>query len=256
MQQPNPFERGQVELGATRIHYQVAGAGRPLVLIHGLGGSARWWRKNASVLAEYFPVYVIDLVGFGQSRSRERFVLTQAARLLAAWVDHLHLDQVNLIGHSMGGRIAAEFAADFPTRVDQLVLVDAAIVPFGRGYVKQSWGMARELRTAPIDFLQVLLVDTLQAGPIETLRIGREILRTNLSHKLAAIQAPTLIIWGDHDTIVPVRLGKALNEALVGSRLEIIPRAGHIPMWERPAEFNQLILDFLGKNSQRPDGDL
>ena len=248
MQQAIAFERGQVELGATRIHYQVAGTGRPLVLIHGLGGSSRWWRKNASVLAEYFQVYVIDLIGFGQSRSGERFVLTQAARMLAAWM-------VNLIGHSMGGRIAAEFAADFPTRVDQLVLVNAAIVPFGHGYVKQSWGMARELGTAPIDFLRVLLVDTLQAGPLETLRIGREILRTNLSHKLAAIQAPTLIIWGDHDTIVPVQLGKALNEALVGSRLEIIPRAGHIPMWERPAEFNRLILDFLGENPQRPDSD-
>ncbi|MBC8163978.1 MAG: alpha/beta hydrolase [Roseiflexaceae bacterium] len=253
MQPDIRFEHRQIELGAACIHYQMAGAGKPLVLIHGLGGSSRWWRKNATVLAQHFQVYVIDLVGFGQSRSKERFVLAQAAHLLAAWIDLLHLDRVNLIGHSMGGRIAAEFAADFPTRVDRLVLVDAAIVPFGHGYVKQSWGMARELGVAPIDLLRVLIVDTLQAGPFETLRIGREILRTNLSHKLTAIQAPTLIIWGDHDTIVPVQLGKALNEALVGSRLEIIPRAGHIPMWERPAEFNQLILDFLVDRQQTAD---
>jgi pimeloyl-ACP methyl ester carboxylesterase len=237
-------EKQLIRLGNASLYYEVAGAGKPLVLVHGLAASRRWWAKNLAVLTQHFRVYLVDLIGFGKSR-RQQFVLDEAARTLVQWMDALGLAKVDIIGHSMGGRIAAELAADYPERVERLILVAAPILPFGYGLPKGAWGVARALRRLPLDFLRVLVGDTLQAGSLNVLRIGRQILLTDRSTKLSAIQAPTLIIWGEHDTIVPLPLGEALAQGLPQSRMQLIKGVGHVPMWEKPETFNRLVLEFL-----------
>jgi pimeloyl-ACP methyl ester carboxylesterase len=239
------IEKRHIQLGSTWIHYQTAGNGPPLVLVHGLASSVRWWQRNITGLAEHFRVYAIDLSDFGDRRFRPRFVLTQAAQYLARWLDALHIGQASFIGHSMGGRIAAELAAEQPARVDRLVLVDAAIMPFSHGYLKQAWGMAHAFRRVPLSLFRVLLFDTLYTGIFPVMRIGWELLKSNLEHKIPHIQAPTLIIWGEHDTVVPLSLGRALHQQLAGSQFKLIHGVGHVPMWEKPQEFNQAALQFL-----------
>ena len=239
------IENRHIQLGSTWIHYQTAGSGPPLVLVHGLASSTRWWGRNIAGLAEHFRVYAVDLSDFGNRRFRPRFVLSQAAHYLVRWLEALQIERASFIGHSMGGRIAAELAAEHPTRVDRLVLVDAASMPFGHGYLKQSWGMARAFRRIPFSLLHVLLFDTLYTGIFSVMRIGRELLKSNLEHKVPHIQAPTLIIWGEHDTIVPLALGQALHRQLTGSQFNLIHGVGHVPMWEKPKEFNQAALQFL-----------
>jgi pimeloyl-ACP methyl ester carboxylesterase len=238
-------EKHHIQVGRAWIHYQTAGSGPPLILVHGLAGSTRWWNRNIPQLAQYFRVYAVDLREFGDRRFRPRFVLKQAALYLARWMDQLNLEQVSLIGHSMGGRIAAEFAAEHPTRVGCLVLVSAAILPFGRGYIGQSWGMVRAFSRISPSLFQVLLLDTLFTGIVPVLRVGHELLKSNLEHKIDHIQAPTMIIWGEHDTIVPLELGYALHHRIPGSQFELLPGAAHVPMWESPDQFNNLALSFL-----------
>src|SRR4051794_15736656 len=123
------LERRRAEIRSATIAYEVAGAGPPMVLVHGLSGSSRWWRRNIGALTPYRRVYAIDLIGFGASRTRYPFALAEAAGYLTRWLDQLELARVSLVGHSMGGLIAAELAADAPERVDRLVLVDPAVLP-------------------------------------------------------------------------------------------------------------------------------
>lgn len=229
-----------------KIYYETVGAGPPLILVHGLGGSRRWWRKNLEALAAHFTVYTVDLIGFGKSRDGHRFVLNEAADALYEWLNALGLEHVTLIGHSMGGRIGAELAVDHPGSVERLVLIDSPVLPFGHGTIRQLWGMFEALLIAPIDLLRVLIVDTLHTGPITTLRIGRELLHTDIAKKLAQLQLPTLIIWGERDTIVPKRIGEELAAQLGQERFVLLRGAGHVPMWERPAAFNRAVLGFLG----------
>nr|PZN30478.1 MAG: alpha/beta hydrolase [Chloroflexota bacterium] len=239
------MEQRWTHVGAARIAYQIAGDGPPLVLIHGLSGSARWWRRNVLALAEGFRVYTVDLIGFGGSRGRQAFVLDEAAAHLARWSEQLGIGRASFAGHSMGGFIAADLAAGFPDLVDRLVLVDAAALPIGRGYAQHALGLAGALRFSRPSFLPVLVGDALRAGLWTVVAAARQLLASDLTVRLSDIRAPTLLVWGERDRLVPVEVGRRLQEALPGSRLEIIARAGHNPMWDRPEEFNRLVLEFL-----------
>lgn len=233
------------EPDAGSIYYEVTGSGEPLILIHGLCASRRWWRKNVPVLARHFRVYTLDLIGFGNSRAAEGFVLNHAAQAIHGWMRDRGITRAQVIGHSMGGRIAAELAADFPDAVEKLILVNAPLFPFNHSLLRQGWGMLYSLRYTPLDLLRVVIADTLQVGVWPTLKIGLEIMGSDLTEKLAQLQIPTLIVWGDHDTIVPLRLGKALADTLLPQQFVVLPGVGHTPMWERPDQFNELVLDFL-----------
>jgi pimeloyl-ACP methyl ester carboxylesterase len=242
---PLAMEHRYYERGATCIYYQVAGAGPPLVLVHGLSASTRWWARNVGALARRFRVYVVDLIGFGGSRDGEPFVLERASAQLADWMEHLGIERANLVGHSMGGFISVDLAADHPHRVDKLVLVAAAALPLGRGYVRHSLGLVRGIRHLPLSFLPILITDAYRAGPKTIWKAAQELLSTDIAPKLARIEAPSLLLWGANDTIVPPDIGRGLERDLPNARLVMLQGAGHNPMWDRPHEFNRLVLDFL-----------
>ena len=241
------LEERSARLGSASIYYRVAGEGPPVVLVHGLSGSGRWWARNVPALAERFRVHVVDLIGFGRSRDGSAFVLSEAAGRLAEWMGRLGIARASIVGHSMGGLIAADLAADFPERVERLVLVDAAAFSPGPDYGQHAVGLLRWLRYAPLGFLPVLLADAWRAGPITLARAARELLATDLGPKLARVRAPTLIVWGEHDSVVPPAVGERLRAHLPGAELVVIPGAAHNPMWDRPEAFNRVVLEFLGE---------
>ena len=238
--EPRYFQQGPV-----RVYYQVAGAGEPLVLVHGLSGSTRWWARNISALATQYHVHVVDLIGFGRNRDGQSFVLSEAAKHLARWMDGVGIERASVIGHSMGGFIAADLAADFPHKVERLVLVDAAALPFEHNRLQQAVGLVRGLGYIPVGFLPVLVTDAYRAGPITLLKAARELLTTDIRRKLTQIHAPTLVVWGEHDTIVPLEIGKQLERCLSNGELMVIKGAGHNPMWDRPGSFNRSVMSFL-----------
>jgi pimeloyl-ACP methyl ester carboxylesterase len=244
-QNSSPLEQRRVKLGPATIAYEVAGIGPPVVLVHGLSGSSRWWRRNIGALTPYRRVYVIDLIGFGASRARHPFALAEAAGYLTQWMDYLDLERVSLVGHSMGGLIAAELAADAPERVDRLVLVDPAALPLDAHLMTHALSLLHELRYISPSFLPVLFADSLRAGPLTFWRAARGLLLADLRPKLALIRAPTLVIWGEHDALVPLAFAQQLAQYLRYDELVVIKGAGHVPMWDRPQEFNRALTKFL-----------
>ncbi len=242
---PPRVESRYLQIGDAQLHYQVAGQGAPVVLLHGLSGSTRWWARNVPALARHFRVYLIDLIGFGASRAASRFALHEAASHLTCWMDYLGIERASLVGHSMGGFIAADLAAQAPQRVERLVLVDAAALPLPRGRWQQARGLLQGLWRLPVSFLPVLFTDAHRAGPVTILRAAQELLRADIQGKLARVVVPTLLVWGEGDALVPVELGERLASALPRAELVVLPGAGHNPMWDRPDAFNRLVLDFL-----------
>src|SRR5215212_4572050 len=93
---PVQLERRRAKVGPAMIAYAVAGAGPPVVLVHGLSGSSRWWRRNIGALTPHRRVYLVDLIGFGASRAHHPFALAEAASYLAQWLDQLGLARVSL----------------------------------------------------------------------------------------------------------------------------------------------------------------
>jgi pimeloyl-ACP methyl ester carboxylesterase len=244
-------ERRRAKIGPATIAYEVAGAGPPVVLVHGLSGSTRWWRRNIGALTPYRRVYMIDLIGFGASRARHPFALAEAAGYLIQWLDQLGLERVSLVGHSMGGLIVAELAADAPERVDRLVLVDPAALPLDTHLLTHAFSLLRELRFISPSFLPVLFADTLRAGPLTFWRAATALMLADLRPKLALIRAPTLLIWGERDALVPLALAHQLAQYLRYEELVVIKGAGHVPMWDRPQEFNRALTAFLGVDDGR-----
>jgi len=238
-------EPQRLRIGEIPISYQVVGSGKPVVLVHGLSGSSRWWARNVGALAQRFRVHIVDLIGFGSSRDGHNFVLSEAADYLARWVDRLEIERASLIGHSMGGFISADLAANHPERVERLVLVNAVALPFGRNHAQHLVGLLQGLRRLPVGFLPILFTDAARAGPITILKAARELLTTDIRGQLARIHAPTLVLWGANDAIVPLELGQRLADALPNAGLVVIEDAGHNPMWDRAEAFNRVVLDFL-----------
>jgi pimeloyl-ACP methyl ester carboxylesterase len=233
-----------LQIDTVTTAFQVVGDGAPVLLLHGLSGSSRWWRYNIGPLAEHFRVYVVDLTGFGASRGY-RFALREAAGHLVKLIDQLGIARASVVGHSMGGHIAADLAAEYPERVERLVLVDAAVLPFGLSYVQHARSLAREVRRVRPDFLPILVTDALRAGPRTVWRAANDLLHADLSPKLERIGAPTLMIWGEHDALVPVTFGRLLRAAMPKTELVIIAGAGHNAMWDCPAPFNREVIAFL-----------
>lgn len=246
------LEQQRVEIDDASIYYQRVGAGTPVVLVHGLSGSCRWWVRNIQALADRHEVFVIDLIGFGRSQHPHRFVLSDAASFLARWMTTLDITPAALIGHSMGGVIAASLAADHPELVSRLVLVDAAMIATRQSMLRSAAGLAAAGLLLRPSFWPVLFSDALAAGPFSLYAAARDLLETDVDEKLSHINIPTLVIWGAWDTAVPLSVGRDLYAHLPQARWVTIGRAGHVPMWDRPDAFNAAVLDFLAEPAERP----
>lgn len=153
----------RARVGAMSIYYETFGAGPPLVLLHGLSGSTRWWQRNVEQLGRQFHVHIPDLAGFGQSRSTTPFVLAEAARQVARWMDQAGLARASIAGHSMGGLIAAELAADAPGGACKLVLVELGRAQLRLGRDAAGGRAAAGAALLPAAFIPPLLGDL--AGP-------------------------------------------------------------------------------------------
>ncbi len=236
---------GRLRVGGTDLHYRVSGKGEPLVLIHGYSASGCWWRANMPALAVNHRVYAIDLAGFGQSRTHDSFTLAHAVDTIVAWMDALGIEKADICGHSMGGHIAMKLAQAYPERVAKLVLADASGLPLHASLSLLAWRGLRGAGHTHFRFTATVVGTSLQAGPRSLYGAARAVLSDNVEGTLGAIVAPTLIVWGERDMLIPVAIGYALHQAIASSRLVVLPGGGHNIMLEQPGEFNQLVHEFL-----------
>ncbi len=269
-----------VQAGDTRMYYEKAGSGDvPIVLVHGFGASSFSWRNNLRPIASAgYTVYAPDMRGFGLSDKSWDGDMAHAAQAdrLAAFMHAAGIDRAVLAGNSMGGNIIAHFALMYPDRVRGLIFVDAAIFTCAPNAALVStllqfppirrWGqhavrflLADDTRSAdtiksawydPSKVTAEILIGYRRAlrtpdWDLGLLAMSRDSGQNDISGRLGEIHAPTLILWGEHDTWINPSNGPRLQQAIAGSKLSVIPQAGHVPHEERPEEFNQLTIEFL-----------
>lgn len=232
-----------------RIFYRIAGTGKPLVLIHGHAASGSTWKAVLPFLAQHYQVISVDLPGYGRSQCSGPWRLREIAPLLIRWLQQIELQPVVLMAHSMGGAIATHLAASAPDLVDRLILVDAAGLPLHMSFPTLA---ARSVSSFfqpgnGSNFPQELR-EHLLTSPRIIWQSALEVAACDFSAELASISLPTLIIWGEHDLLLPT-LGLELHKALPHAEYVTIPHCGHRPMLGQPALFSQIVLRFLQQDS-------
>ena len=206
---------------------------RPVVLVHGLSGSSGWWRRIIPALEGEREVRVLDLP--------KRSSVEGAARWLAEQVADRSVD---LVGHSMGGLICARLAADRPQLVGRLVLIaPAGIAPGSRA--RHVVPFVRSLRRSSPRLLPVLARDAVRAGPRALWRAAGEVLEADIRAHLGEIRAPTLVLWGGRDALLPPALGEIVRSEIPDARLVVLQRAGHVQMFDAPEDVSRELAEFL-----------
>ena len=270
----------QVDVDGTPVNYVDVGEGElePIVFVHGLGGQWQNWLENIPRAALERRVIAMDLPGFGLTpEPRDRITIPGYGRCVDAVCEELSLGRVDMVGNSMGGYIAAEVAIQFPERVDQLILVSAAgitssdiarrpIVTAGRiATALVSYGAARHRQIAArpksrhmalalvARYPSLLKADLAYEGFFKGAgKPGfddalRACLEYDFRDRLPDIRQPTLIVWGEKDSIIPVRDAHEFERLISDSRKVVMKETGHIPMAERPGTFNDLMMEFLAE---------
>jgi len=256
------YERLFVNAGGAKIEVLKGGRGRPLVALHSIEGNMGWLPMHQR-LAERFTVYAPTHPGyFGSERPEGLESFLDLARFYPWILQELEIEKAVLLGHFIGGWLAAEMAVMCPDRVDQLVLIDAAGIKPQRGEIADIFlhGIEGTRALSFHDVKQVRDYESLFApakSPEERERqtINREA-TTRFCWKpyahdpvlpmlLGRLRVATLITWGREDRIVPLECAELYHGAIAGSRLAIIDLCGHFPQFERPDEFNRALSDFL-----------
>ncbi len=274
-------EDESIVLHGHRVTYRSAGSGPALLLLHGVAGSGRTWDEVVPWLAEDHFVIAPDLLGHGGSaKPRGDYSLGAYASGARDLLSALGFDSATVVGHSLGGGIAMQFAYQFPERLERLVLVS-------------SGGLGREvsllLRAAALPGAEWVL-PVLAGAPLDAVgsAVGRLLGRVGLrpasdldelAHGFASLSdgearqaflhtvravidtggqrvdasdrlylasgVPSLLIWGSRDRIIPVSHGYAAHERMPGSRLEVFEGAGHFPHRDDPHRFVSVLRDFM-----------
>jgi pimeloyl-ACP methyl ester carboxylesterase len=276
----------EVDLHGQRVAYHLLGEGPVVVLIHGITSSSRTWRTVMRGLAERHTVVAPDLLGHGRSgKPRGDYSLGAYASGLRDLLTVLGASKVTVVGHSLGGGIAMQFAYQFPDRIERLVLVDsgglgeevslalrAATLPGAEFVLPLMFGpITRTVGRAVGRALGLLgvkgnanvrgLAEGLDSlGDSDARRAFVHTARSVIDPKGQRVDArdrlylsedvPTLLIWGAKDPIIPLDHGRRAHEVLPHSRLEVFPGAGHFPFNDDPEHFVEILTDFIA--STRP----
>lgn len=256
----------EISIYGQKIHYIEAGSGPNLILLHGLGGSSQVWQFNIGPLAEKYHVFVPDQIGFGKSdKPLVNYRIRTYVDFLDQFCKQLMITRPTLIGNSMGGWIAAIYAATYPDRVDKLVLADAAGYAPPKDFdTRAFFGLnptTREemkLLSAKVFYNKAFLSDAaidqamaarLGAGDGYTIKsITESIIRGEdyLDNIVTKIKSPTLIVWGREDGLVPLSEGERFHKDIAGSTMIVFDQCAHVPNIEKAGEFNAAVIKFLG----------
>jgi len=264
-----------VHTNEINLYYELHGRGEPLVLIPGLGYDGWMWHRMIPGLAEHYQVISIDNCGVGRS---DKPAGPYTAQMLAADVvgllDALELPKAHVMGHSMGGFIAQALALDYPARLDRLIL--SATNFGGPRHVPisaEAMTVLTDLSGDPIERLRRGIAVSCAPGFVEgnpelveqwvnyrvahpidpagyqaQLAIGLGLISeaAAFEHLLAAVTAPTLILFGTEDKVVPPGNAPLLAARIPDAQVEILPHAGHFFPFETPEAANAAIIRFLG----------
>ncbi len=240
------------------IHYETAGKGHPLILLHGIGSNSRSWQRQLAALSGSFKVIAWDAPGYGRSSDPAgKPSMAYYASRLRGLLDELRIDRIHLLGHSMGGSVAQEFYGSYPDRVRRLILADTR--PVGsREMLQERLQMIRTTnpeqlaaerapkllsKSAPEELVReaVSIMSEIRVAGYEFAAIA--LAQSDERTVLRRLEVATLLIWGAEDEITPL-----WDEIPAGARLEVIPNAGHLCYAEQPDAFNTIVREFLSED--------
>lgn len=261
-----------------KLHYETEGNGQPLVLLHGLAADCADWLPVRALLAKYFLVVMPDNRLSGRSACPPGSVsAADLAGDVRALLDHLGLKKSSVVGHSMGGYVAQEFALRFPERLDKLVLEgtgaacsarnaallrEMAVLAGKNGYSRSFWRLLLPWMISPkmysnpstIDLMVKVISEYPYMLPPEKFAASVEIIAAHdASSRLSGVKAETLVISGGHDILMPAEEGRALADAIPGARFAYAKEAGHSVHFELPDVFAQAVTVFLRGELPAPD---
>lgn len=277
------------EIDGATIHFQEFGMrGNPtLVLVHGYTASTYVWHSVAPTFAENgFHVIAVDLIGFGYSDKPSWFdyKITSQARMISRLMDRLGIGTATIVGSSYGGAVSATLALDYPERVEKLILVDAVCNDEALSHPLLKLAalpVIGELATPFIvdskAFLKVRMRGTLAPAnhhlitedriesvlrPLKAADAHYSLLETSRNWDACRIQDdaslinhPTLIIWGENDTVIPIHNGETLYNSIVHSRFVVLKNCGHVPQEEKPELFAEIVTEFCRDKKSRVENE-
>jgi pimeloyl-ACP methyl ester carboxylesterase len=273
-----PVTVDEIPLHGNLVRYARSGETGPVVvLVHGIASRAAQWHQVMTLLGEGFQVIAPDLLGHGLSaKPRTDYSLGAQACGLRDQLAALGHDRVTLVGHSLGGGIAMQFAYQFPERVERLALVNSGglgpeVSPFLRAATLPGSEYVLPLLASPPVRAVGRFVDRLVGGHLSaTVRetmvsfgsLGDPATRDAFIHTARsvidirgqrvdgrdrlylAVDLPLLVVWGTHDAIIPLAHGRGVAEAVPTARLEVFEDAGHFPHLSEPARLARLLRDW------------
>jgi len=241
-----------------KFRFLEEGEGEPLLLLHGLFGALsnfeyliEYFRKTNKVIVPLLPLFELDIfhttVG-GLEKHVQKFIELRG------------YENINLLGNSLGGHIALEHVLKHPERIKSLILTGSSgLFENGMGdsypkrgdydYIKKKTALTfydPEMATKEL-VDEVFEITTSRLKVIKVLSLAKSAIRSNLGEELGQVKQPTLLIWGNNDTITPPFVGREFNRLIPNSELYFIDKCGHAPMMEVPHEFNEILNRFLTK---------
>lgn len=263
-----------VEIPGFNIVYAEGGTGDPIIMLHGFGGSKNDWLQFAKYFTSNYRVILIDLPGFGDSTKLkdEEFGIMFQVEKMHEFTKALQLEKIHLVGHSMGGNIAGNFAGIYPEMVKSLALIDAARVITPE---KSEFDLLMEKGVNPymmkdvkdLDmFMEFLCYKPPRIPSFMKRYIAKQMIATYELYeksfneeweksifpesRIRKITAPTLIVWGDSDKNLHVSSAYIFQKNIENSRVVIINKCGHIPIMEKPEETASAYSEFLKESAR------
>ena len=262
-----------VEVFGQKVHYLEAGTGPTVILLHGLGADSSNWALNTPLLAKNFHVFVPDQIGFGESdKPLINYRVATLVDFLDGFMKKTGIAKASMVGNSLGGWTAMAYTLAHPEKVEKMVLVDSAGYSFEKlGGPKPTREMLEGLNPSTIAGAKGVLAIVLANKAMINDTLAEQMLTSHLKHndgytidrfidsilrsedvvdgKLGAIKAPTLVIWGREDALVPLAAGKLLGAEIPGAESVILDHCGHVPQLECAVPFNAALMKFLGSGT-------
>ena len=266
-----------IEVNEMQVHYRDEGKGFPIILIHGTASSLHTWNDWTKELTQTYRVIRMDLPAFGITGPNKNadYSIKAYTQFLHQFLAKMEIDKFYLVGNSLGGNIAWNYAAEYPEKIEKLILVDASGLPtnkpqptifkmaktpvlsslflyvtpkiFIKKNMKEVYGDETKITDDLVNryHKMALRVGNRQAF-IDRAKIDFKLGEKDNLKKLKSIQTPTLLIWGAKDNWIPLDNGKRMNNALINSKLVVLENSGHVPMEESPEESLIILKEFIG----------
>lgn len=265
-----------VDIEGMKVHYRDEGSGTPILLIHGTASSLHTWDDWTAELKKQYRVIRMDLPAFGLTGPNQSadYTIPSYTNFLSKFVQKMNIDSFHLAGSSLGGNIAWNYTAQFPSKVQKLILVDASGLPTGKPqpsifkmaktpvvssmllYVTPRFFIKKNIKEVYSNddkitdelitrYHKMALREGNRQAFIDRAKIDFTPDEYRSVEKLKSIQNSTLLLWGDQDLWIPLANGMKMDSLLPNSQLKIFKNVGHVPMEEVPKESLQVLKEFL-----------